>query len=280
VRSFVIVIALSALGCGLAAPRTGQLVTDGVGRAVFEVRATGTDLNHVTVLFPATETGALRGENLPAVVFIQGGFVATSRYEWQAVELAKAGYVVAIPQNQWQLAFFSIDAGETARKLLVSPPNGSLLDGAVDSTRIAVAGHSLGSVVALKLALNGNYRAVVLEAGFPDTADVSKLPAFTRPSLSVAGTLDCSAKLDGVKTGWASLSSPTALVTLDGVTHYQFTDSQAEDDQKGCTPGVSLDEAHARIASALRGFLGAAMVDDTVGQAALERIEGATVEVR
>lgn len=266
-------------GC-LAAPQVGVLVEPGVGRAVFETRTAGTDLIPVTVLFPARENGSLDGKGRPAVVFIQGGFVSAARYEWQARELVKAGYVVALPENALQLAFFSIDAGEAARRLLASPPPGSLLEGAVDSARIGIAGHSLGSVVALKLALNGQFAAVALEAGFPDTADVSKLPAFTKPSLSLAGSLDCSAKLDGVREGWGSLSSPTALSVLEGVTHYQFTDSQAEDDAKGCTPGVSLEEAHARISATLVGFFDAAIATGTVGQTTLEAVPSSTVEVR
>ncbi len=266
-------------GC-LAAPQVGVLVEPGVGRAVFETRTAGTDLIPVTVLFPARENGSLDGKGRPAVVFIQGGFVSAARYEWQARELVKAGYVVALPENALQLAFFSIDAGEAARRLLASPPPGSLLEGAVDSARIGIAGHSLGSVVALKLALNGQFAAVALEAGFPDTADVSNLPAFTKPSLSLAGSLDCSAKLDGVREGWGSLSSPTALSVLEGVTHYQFTDSQAEDDAKGCTPGVSLEEAHARISATLVGFFDAAIATGTVGQTTLEAVPSSTVEVR
>lgn len=266
-------------GC-LAAPQVGELVEPGVGRAVFETRTAGTDLVPVTVLFPARENGSLDGKGRPAVVFIQGGFVSTTRYEWQARALVKAGYVVALPENALQLAFFSIDAGEAARRLLASPPPGSLLEGAVDSTRIGVAGHSLGSVVALKLALNGQFGAVALQAGFPDTADVSKLPAFTKPSLSLAGALDCQAKVDGVREGWGALSSPTAFSVLEGVTHYQFTDSQAEDDAKGCTPGVSLEDAHTRIAASLVGFFDAALTSGTVGQTSLEAVPSSTVEVR
>ncbi|MFT3711931.1 MAG: alpha/beta hydrolase [Archangium sp.] len=273
-------LTLALLGCGLAAPRSAESVTDGVGRARFETRAAGSDLVEVTVLFPANDDGSLRGKSLPAVVFVQGGFVATSRYEWQAIELAKAGYVVALAENQWQLAFFSLDANQAARALLVTPPSGSVLVGAVDANRIAVAGHSLGSVSAMKLALEGDFQAVVLEAGYPDTADDSKLPAFARPSLSLAGTLDCSARLADVQSGWAKLPSPTALVTLDGVTHYQFTDSQKEDEQKGCTPTLSLETAHTRIAQALLAFLDSALSDGTVNKAAFNQVGGATVEVR
>jgi len=267
-------------GCGLATPRTGQVVSAGVGRAVFEVRTNGTDLLPITVLFPAGDDGAPTGGLHPGVVFVQGGFVSTARYEWQAIELAKAGYVVAIPENQLQLAFFSVDYGQAARTLLVQGPKGSLLEGLVDGTHVAVMGHSLGSVVAMKLALAGNFDAVVLEAGFPDGADASKLPSFTRPVLSLAGELDCSAKLASVRDGWAGLSSPTALAVLAGVTHYQFTNADTEDRQRKCVPTADLDDAHARMMQAVLGFYASALRDGTVGQAALERVPGLTVEVR
>ena len=182
-------------GCGLASPRSGEVVTQGVARAAFEVRANGTDVVHVTVYFPAQDDGTPQPGPRPGVVFIQGGFVATTRYAWQAIALAQAGYVVAVPENALELAFFTVDAGETARALLAAPPRGSLLEGLVDEGRIAVAGHSLGSVVALKVALQGRFAAVAVEAGFADTADLPALARFTRPSLSLAGSLDCKAKL-------------------------------------------------------------------------------------
>ena len=267
-------------GCSLAAPTSGKPVTEGVSRAEFEVRTNGTDLVRMTVLFPSTAAGSPLGASLPGVVFIQGGFVGTERYEWQAEALARAGYVVVLPANQLELAFFSIDYGQAARALLASPPRGSLLEDLVNPERIAVAGHSLGSVVALKLALGGGFTAVVLEAGFPDSADTAAAMALTKPSLSLAGELDCSAKLGPVRAGWNTLGAPTALTVLEGVTHYQFTDADTEDRQRDCTPAVELNDAHERIEQALITFLDAAMRDGTVGEAGLRLIPRATVEVR
>lgn len=267
-------------GCSLATPRSAEVVAPGVGRATFEVRANGTDLVPITVLLPVTEDGAPVGERLPAVVFIQGGFVATERYEWQAVELARAGYVVALPENELALAFFSVNYGQAARDLLAEPPAGSVLERRVDPSRIAVAGHSLGSVVAMKLALAGGFAAVALEAGFPDGADAKQLPSLAVPSLSLAGQLDCQAKVDAVTEGWRSIPAPTALVVLDGVTHFQFTASDAPDLERKCPPVAALDDAHARISQALRTFFAAALGERTVPGDALAAVPGATVEVR
>ena len=267
-------------GCTLAAPTSGKPVSEGVSRAEFEVRTNGTDLVKVAVLFPSTAAGSPLGTSRPAVVFIQGGFVGTERYEWQAEAVARAGYVVVLPENELDLAFFSVDYGQAARGLLVSPPNGSLLEDLVNPDRIAVAGHSLGSVVAMKLALGGGFAAVVLEAGYPDSADTAAAMAFTKPSLSLAGELDCSAQLASVRAGWNTIGAPTAFTVLEGVTHYQFTDADTEDRERDCTPSVELNDAHERIEQALLSFLDAAMSDGTVGEAGLRLIPRATVEVR
>lgn len=275
----VLPLVLALAGCKLAAPSTGQVVEPGVARAEFEVRARGTDIVKTTVIFESDANGAPAAGQHPAIVFVQGGFVSTSRYEWQARTLARTGYTVVLPEHPLELAFFAMDTGEAAKQLLLSPPAGSLLEGHVDASKLAVMGHSLGSVVTVKLALEGGFDAAILEAGYPDTADVSKLPTLGIPTLSLAGSSDCSAKLEQVQEGWASLPSPSALVVLDGVTHYQFTDSQAEDD-KNCTPGANLEGAHSEIELALQVFLSSALDDGTINEPVLKNIPNATVEVR
>jgi dienelactone hydrolase len=271
---------LLLLGCGLAAPSSGAVVGPGVAQARFEVRANQTDLVGVEVLFPAAASGAPLPGPHPGVVFIQGGLVAASRYHWQAKALAARGYVVAVPEHPLDLAFFSVDNGAAARRLFLEPPRGSLLVGLVDPARLAVAGHSLGGVVAMKLALAGGFQAVVLEASFPDGADVPALAGFHRPSLSLAGALDCSARLASVRQGWESLPPPSALQVLAGVTHYQFTDAETEDRQRGCPPTATLDEAHAAVADSLAAFLDGALADGGLGEAGLRAVSGTTLEVR
>ncbi len=266
-------------GCKLAAPSTGQVVEPGVARAEFEVRARGTDIVKTTVIFESDADGAPAVGQHPGIVFVQGGFVSTTRYEWQARTLARVGYTVVLPEHPLELAFFAMDTGEAAKQLLTSPPAGSLLDGHVDASKLVVMGHSLGSVVATKLALAGGFNAAILEAGYPDTADVSKLPTLGIPTLSLAGSSDCSAKLDKVKEGWATLPSPSALVVLDGVTHYQFTDSQKEDEAK-CMPSATIEDAHSEMEIALQLFLSTALDDGTVDKQLLEVVPNSTVETK
>ncbi len=282
-RSFLPVLAAPALllGCGLASPGRGQVVAEGVARASFEVRANTTDLVTVTVLFPANGEGAPVGSAHPGLVYIQGGAVSPGRYEWQAVELAKRGYVVALPQHPLDLAFFAIDQGQAARRLLVEPAAGSVLVGLTDPDRVGVAGHSLGGVVAVKLALGGGFRAVVVQASFQDTADNARLPGLGMPSLYLAGQGDCMAKEQQVRDGWATVPAPSALVVLEGVTHFEFTDSEAEDVKRNCAPATSLAIAHGRIVEATAAFFDAALSPtSSVGEARLRALPGAAVEVR
>lgn len=279
-RRILFVFAGSAvlLACGPAARLRGAIVTAGVATVPLEVRANGTDLVPVTVFFPATDEGFANGTNLPGLVYVQGGAVNPSRYSWQAVELAKRGYVVALPRHPLDLAFFAADFGQTARGALLAP---GVLEGVVDPARIAVAGHSLGGVVTMKLALGGGFQAAVVQASYSDPADDAKLPALTIPTMYLAGQGDCMAKEQQVRDGWAKVSSPSALVVLEGVTHFQFSDSDAEDLKRSCIPGTSLDDAHARIIAAMTGFLGAALTSSPgVGEALLRSIPSAIVEVR
>ncbi len=205
-----------------------------------------------------------------------------ARYAWLGQALAQRGFVVALPDHTLDLAFFNIENGAAARALLVSPPPNSLLEGLVDPKRIAAAGHSLGGVVAAKLALLKGFHALILQASFPDPADNEKLPALGMPSLSLAGSIDCQAKLAQVEAGWAKLPSPTALAVVPGMTHYGFTDTDA-DDAVRCPPQTPIQTAHAQVAEAMTVFLGAAFDDVSgprAGEAALRGIDGLEVTAR
>jgi hypothetical protein len=116
-------------------------------------------------------------------------------------------------------------------------------------------------------------------ASFPEGEDGVRLPG-GKPSLSLAGSLDCSAKLEEVREGAATLPSPTAVVVLTGVTHYQFTATEQKDLERGCSPAVELEVAHDRIAEALGTFVTAALAGTGLGVESLAGQPGVEVESR
>ncbi|QRN97477.1 alpha/beta fold hydrolase [Archangium violaceum] len=273
-------------GCALPAPESGQLLRSEptpIAEALFQVRARHTDLVPVRVVFPSDDQGRpvrpSEGSRLPALVFLHGGFVAPEDYLWLAEALASRGFVVALPSHPLGLALSATDNGRFARELLTSPPEGSLLQGLVDPARIAVAGHSLGGVVASKLALDGDFAALALLASYPDSADAGRVPSLAVPSLSLAGELDCTAPLPRVSDEASRLPPPSVFAVLQGVTHYQFTVSDRKDVTGGCTPATPLDVAHERIAEVLSRFLLAALAGRGTGADDIRQVPGTEVTV-
>ena len=273
--------------CALPDPTRGDVLRTGpqpVAEALFQVRARHTDLVPVRVVFPSDSEGLparpADGSLLPALVLVQGALVPPENYLWLAEALAARGYVVALPAHPLDFALSATDNGLVARRLLTEPLEHPLLRGLVDPSRIAVAGHSLGGVVATKLALDGGFAALALLASYPDSADDARLPTLALPSLSLAGDLDCSARLPNVQEGAAKLPSPSALAVLQGVTHYQFTVSDQKDRESGCTPTTSLDTAHERIAELLARFLAAALTGQGTGADDLRQVPGTEVTAR
>lgn len=274
-------------GCALSTPTEGHLLRTGpepVAEALFQVRVHHTDLLPIRVVFPADASGrplrSTDGSPRPALVLIQGAFVAPEDYLWLAEALAARGFVVALPAHPLDFALSAADNGLAARRLLTEPPADSLLTGLVDPERIAVAGHSLGGVIATQLMFDGGFAALVLLASYPNPTDAARVATLTEPSLSLAGDLDCSARLSEVQQGAASLPAPSVLVVLQGVTHYQFTASDAPDRDKGCPPSVPLETAHERITESVFRFLRAALDGRGTGADDLRQVPGAEVTVR
>lgn len=273
--------------CGLTAPTRGELLspqgdTGPVAIANFERRVRHTDLLDVEVVFPANEDGSARspafGSFWPSLVLLQGGQVPVSEYRWLAQAMAEAGYVVALPHHALDLPILEVDNASVARDLLAFPPQDSLLEGLIDRDRIGLMGHSLGGVVAVKSALSGGYGAVALLASFPDGADEPRFVRTTYPTLLLAGGADCqvppSRVLDEARGG---VPTSNAVVTLEGVSHLQFT---GEGGGRACGEALPLDVAHTRIVAALTVFFREAMIRGVgVGVEKLEALEGTTVEV-
>lgn len=267
---FVVVLSAGLLACGLAAPATGAPVNPTTARARFEVRAHATDVVPVDVTFPADADGQPKAGRFPALIYVQGGGVSVARYRWLGQALAERGLIVAMPEHPNALAFFAWDDALAALDLLERPPAGSALDGHVDPTRAAVGGHSLGGVVAAKLAPSRRFDAFVVHASFSDPADAAALAALSGvPSLTVAAERDCQATLPDVQRGFERVPAPAALAIVAGATHFQFTDSQSEDERRGCAPQLSLEAAHTAFAELTARFLDGVWTDGGVDERTL-----------
>jgi pimeloyl-ACP methyl ester carboxylesterase len=192
--------------------------------------------------------------------------------------MAQEGYVVALPTHAFNLAIFSIDNGAAARALLARPPEGSVLEGHVVDGPMAVFGHSLGGVVATKLALRGDFQALGIMASYPDPADARLLPSLQAPTLLLAAADDCQAKLSQIAEARETLPDPKVLVVVPGATHFQFTDSDAPDVAKNCAPTAPLSEAHDKMARVTKAFLDVTLKGQGTLPEALTALEGVEVQ--
>ena len=230
------------------------------------------------------------GERFPLVVFSHGsgGIRFQSWFLLQA--LASHGYVVVAPDHAGNTSLdllsgttdpFPVVAGNRPRDvsfaidqmLARSGDPADPLAGAVDGSRIAVAGHSFGGFTALAVA--GGYGglapdervdAIIPIAAASGLLSDAELAAVDVPTLLLAGVSDESVPLEAAaERPWAEISgSPAWRVDVDRAGHNSFTNvcdlldallgaglpptllaflvSSAEE---GCAPSlIPIDDAH------------------------------------
>lgn len=163
----------------------------------------------------------------PLVLFAAGYDVGPSTYDALCRAWATAGYIVAAPEFPLAdpaVAGAAVDENdldnEPADALfvlasLVAP--GSPLAGAIDPTRIGVAGHSDGAEVALALAQQGNrdVKAVIAMSGQPVVPHLAPNP----PLLVVQGDQDTVNPPGRSAAVYAQATPPRFLLTLLGAGH-------------------------------------------------------------
>ena len=230
------------------------------------------------------------GERFPLVVFSHGsgGIRFQSWFLLQA--LASQGYIVVAPDHAGNTSLdlltgttdpFQVVAGNRPRDvsfaidqmLARSSDPTDPLAGAVDGSRIAVAGHSFGGFTALAIA--GGYDglppdervdAIIPIAAASGLLSDAELAAVDVPTLLLAGVSDETVPLDvAAERPWAEISgSPAWRVDVDRAGHNSFTNvcdlrdalidaglpptllaflvSQAEE---GCAPSlIPIEDAH------------------------------------
>lgn len=262
---------------GADAGRDGLDGRDGPFGAAFANRrypARVIDRVDVELMLPVDADGAFAAPDAPTVVFVQGGAVVQPRYRWLAAHLATRGYAVLSPHHALDLAIFNIGNAVAA------------LDGANDdpelapwvSTDAAVAGHSLGGVVAVKNWLvDERFGPVVLLASYPAAGDDPADRAGS-PVLSIAGATDGSAALDDVEAGFDRFEAPRWFALVDDLNHYGWTDGATPEELAGDGPVDDLPAARAHALAVLDAFLDATLRDDAEAAQRLdEPFEGVTV---
>jgi fermentation-respiration switch protein FrsA (DUF1100 family) len=140
-------------------------------------------------------------------VFAHGFALTPAAYSSVLSAWAGAGYVVAAPAFPLEKA--NAPGGPTQSDLVNEPADvsfvisrlmslsarqGGVLDGTIDSARIAVAGHSDGAVVALAVAYDRRFRdprvrATIVLSG-AELAGMGSFPPRGPPLLAVQGTAD------------------------------------------------------------------------------------------
>jgi dienelactone hydrolase len=177
---------------------------------------------------------AASGGPFPLVVFGHG-FRATQGADYYGLltPIAARGYVVAAPT--FPLTNRLAPGGPNTLDVESQPGDVSFLFDAVpelprigvliDPERLGVAGHSLGAITALAVALNDccldeRVDAAVSYAGLTESLDGSDPFAGEAPVLLVHGDQDLTIEYRGSTDAFAAAAAPKYLLTLLGFGHY------------------------------------------------------------
>jgi fermentation-respiration switch protein FrsA (DUF1100 family) len=171
------------------------------------------------------------GGPYPLIVFAHGFALAPATYSGLLRAWAKAGYVVAAPAFPRTTA--NAPGGPAESDLVNQPRDVSFvvtkllglsgLHGKVDSSRIAVAGHSDGAVTAFAVAYDSRFRdrrlraAIVMSgAALPG---MGRLPRRGPPLLAVQGTADTTNAPATTASYFRLARRPKFLLWLLGASH-------------------------------------------------------------
>jgi predicted dienelactone hydrolase len=181
----------------------------------------------------------------PLVVFAHGFAVTPADYAPLLQAVASAGYIVAAPifpltnarapggPDEADLVNQPKDVSFVITRLLALDRSSGVLHGAIEPSRIAVAGQSDGGITALAVAYDARYRdprvraAIVMSGARP--AGFGSFPRSGPPLLAMQGTAD---PLNAPATTQAYFSlayPPKFLVWLVGASHLlPYTDEQPQ----------------------------------------------------
>ncbi len=192
---------------------------------------------------------ATNNDPLPMVVLLQGGNVNAFFYSRYAARVAAEGFAVLVP-DVCKLFFFQyflfpgveqVTDGLAYLKSLNSAAS-SALNGRLDTTRLGLLGHSLGSVAGLYALRNscqfpfclGTYsRPSELKAGIFYGASLPAGSTFTADGIAAGflqGSTDTAVTPDESRVTYNESPAVKAYVTITGANHYGLTDVAAPEE--------------------------------------------------
>ncbi len=230
----------------------------------------------VRVVFPARADGSLEAESAPypAVVFLQGQGVSRARYHWLAAHLATRGYVVILPDHQFNLPALDTDHAILAlRAVRDAAAQPGTLRGAVSPAAPAAAmGHGMGGVIAVRQWTRyADFAALALLAAYPADGDDVTTRAGS-PALLVAGSADVPTPLTRVQQAFLSFSAPKLYAQVEGLNHFAWTDDPTGGDLTSDGPRPrDLAATRREALTVVDLWLDATMRHDPDAAAALQR---------
>lgn len=175
------------------------------------------------------------------LVFYPGAKVDPRAYARILRPLAEDGYTVVILKVPYNIAFFSPAAA------------GSVVGADDDIDRWVIGGHSLGGVVAARVAAAGDAETagLLLWGSFPARGIAGSTDLDV---LSVSGSNDGLATPADIEASRPDLPPGSEFVVVEGAIHAHFGDYGSQ--QGDGEPGMSRDDAQAAIVAATRQQLG------------------------
>ncbi len=250
-----------------------------LGAAVVPLAAAArvTEVVPVDVVFPTAaqnfdEAPVPAVVDAPVVVMIHGGLVPAERYWWLGEHFARQGYVTLFPRAEPQLAISQPGNGAVALEALrrEAARDGWLAGIVADDGPVAVAGHSLGGVMAARQWVrDDDVDLLVMMASFPANGDDVEGEA-GRPVLAISGTTDGSLPVDEFVERSARYAPPADVWLAAGLNHYGWTDDATEGELRGDGPlEGDLDALRARVLALIDAHLAVALTG-----AEASRLEG------
>ncbi|MBU47417.1 MAG: hypothetical protein CL920_01800 [Deltaproteobacteria bacterium] len=193
----------------------------------------------IQVYYPSTRDGAFDTKAAPApvVLFLQGGAVSVSRYNWLLQHLASRGHVVLAPQHILNAAILQGELSTAARQAYtqwVQTPTHLLHQASSSEPMTILMGHSLGGITGAKLYLKQKkYQGLAVLGSYilPEEPLTSHTSRVQGSILLLTGARDGVIIPQKTRDTFSRLSASAYLGLVEGMTHYDWCDEVTDAEQ-------------------------------------------------